>query len=507
MNAGVTSSDWEDGLGVSTSQVMAPSVAPRAAGSPGDAPPGQPLGLSLSVRVPPDSSAVRTLPAFTGPILVLLADAAAVAGTYWARGASAAALISAVAFVVAVSTARSYRLPLSLSALEVLPGLVPPLILSALVAAVAWEGTPQELFVTTLGAAVALSVGRSVAYALVRHLRTVGRLGDRTVVIGDGPLTAELVTALREHPAYGVRTVGVLQQFDDGCRGPIDVDTIGEVLAALEVRRVIMSYCQCPDADLVPLLRAVVAADVQVHLVPRFFDLGVDSVGLDHVWGVPLLRLRRAALRRPAWWMRRATEVLVAYLLLVLSLVPLALVALAVRLSSPGPVLFRQPRLGQDGRSFMMVKFRTLRVDDDPDIGVVLDLREGSDLPVQARRQLEVERRLTGVGRFLRSTGLDELPQLLSVIKGDMSLVGARPEELIYAKRFSSAVRGYPERHRLPVGLTGWAQVHGLRGETSIAQRVRFDNNYIEHWSLWRDVVITLRTVGVLLRRFARREA
>jgi lipopolysaccharide/colanic/teichoic acid biosynthesis glycosyltransferase len=138
---------------------------------------------------------------------------------------------------------------------------------------------------------------------------------------------------------------------------------------------------------------------------------------------------------------------------------------------------------------------------------VVIDLRSDEGLTVQARRQRAVERRLTRVGRFLRSTGLDELPQLWSVVKGDMSLVGPRPEELSYAGTFGSAIDGYGERHRLPVGLTGWAQVHGLRGETSIAQRVRFDNLYIEHWSIWRDVVITLRTVGVLARRFLRREA
>jgi lipopolysaccharide/colanic/teichoic acid biosynthesis glycosyltransferase len=147
-------------------------------------------------------------------------------------------------------------------------------------------------------------------------------------------------------------------------------------------------------------------------------------------------------------------------------------------------------------------------MEEDPalDDDVVIDLRQDG-LSVQSRRQEAVERRLTATGRFLRSTGLDELPQLWSVVKGDMSLVGARPEELAYAGQFASSIRDYSERHRLPVGLTGWAQVHGLRGETSIAQRVRFDNSYIEHWSIWRDVVIALRTVGVLFRRFLRREA
>jgi lipopolysaccharide/colanic/teichoic acid biosynthesis glycosyltransferase len=229
---------------------------------------------------------------------------------------------------------------------------------------------------------------------------------------------------------------------------------------------------------------------------------------MDEVWGIPLLRVQRAALRRRAWLIRRATEVVIASILLVLAAPLVAAVAVAVRLSSPGPILFRQPRTGQSGRTITVAKFRTLRTEEDPalDGDVVIDLRQDG-LSVQSRRQEAVERRLTATGRFLRSTGLDELPQLWSVVKGDMSLVGPRPEELAYAGQFASSIRDYNERHRLPVGLTGWAQVHGLRGETSIAQRVRFDNSYIEHWSIWRDVVIALRTVGVLLRRFLRREA
>jgi lipopolysaccharide/colanic/teichoic acid biosynthesis glycosyltransferase len=225
------------------------------------------------------------------------------------------------------------------------------------------------------------------------------------------------------------------------------------------------------------------------------------------VWGIPLLRVQRAALRRQAWWVRRAIEVALASMLLVLASPLVAAIAVAVRFSSPGPILFRQHRIGQDGRTITVAKFRSLRVADAEDDDVVIDLRSDEGLPVQARRQRAVERRLTRVGRFLRSTGLDELPQLWSVLKGDMSLVGPRPEELTYVGTFTSAIQGYGERHRLPVGLTGWAQVHGLRGETSIAQRVRFDNLYIEHWSIWRDVVITLRTIGVLVRRFLRREA
>jgi lipopolysaccharide/colanic/teichoic acid biosynthesis glycosyltransferase len=156
----------------------------------------------------------------------------------------------------------------------------------------------------------------------------------------------------------------------------------------------------------------------------------------------------------------------------------------AVKLSSPGPVLFRQRRIGQAGREILVPKFRSLRVNHQSDTQWSVD-----DDP-----------RVTSVGRLLRRTSIDELPQLWSVLKGDMSLVGPRPERPLFVRRFSSDVDGYRDRHRLPVGLTGWAQVHGLRGDTSIGRRARYDNQYIEHWTLWRDFVIVLRTLAEVAR-------
>jgi exopolysaccharide biosynthesis polyprenyl glycosylphosphotransferase len=453
----------------------------------------------------------RGWPAPAGPALVLLGDAAAVAGGFALRGATTVAVLAvAAAFVVMVGVTGGYRLPLTTSALEDVPALLTRLALAAFVGGAVWGESTGELLVAGALAGLVLVATRSVTYAVVRLLRARGRLGDRTVVVGNGPLTAELVTALTEHPSYGVQPVALLHPADpDRDDEPLAPAAIGDALTDLGVRRMIVSYCECADADMVPLLRAAVASDVQLHVVPRFFDLGIATRGKDEIWGIPLLRVQRAALRRRAWSIRRATEVAIASVLLLFASPILAAISVAVRLSSPGPILFRQLRTGQAGRSISVVKFRTLRVEEDAGVGTadgVIDLRQDG-LSVQTRRQESVERRLTGIGGFLRSTGLDELPQLWSVVKGDMSLVGPRPEELTYAGQFESSIRGYGERHRLPVGLTGWAQVHGLRGETSIAQRVRFDNQYIEHWSMWRDVVIALRTVGVLVRRFVRREA
>ena len=157
--------------------------------------------------------------------------------------------------------------------------------------------------------------------------------------------------------------------------------------------------------------------------------------------------------------------------------------ALAVRMSGPGPVFFRQKRIGQRGEVFELLKFRTMAENEDSDT----TWNVGGD----GRR--------TPVGSLMRRLSLDELPQLINVLRGEMSLVGPRPERPFFVDKFRVAVQGYDDRHRVPAGLTGWAQVHGLRGDTSIPERALFDNHYVEHWSLWRDVVIMFRTVGSVL--------
>jgi lipopolysaccharide/colanic/teichoic acid biosynthesis glycosyltransferase len=166
-------------------------------------------------------------------------------------------------------------------------------------------------------------------------------------------------------------------------------------------------------------------------------------------------------------------------------LVPLFLVvALAILLSSRGPVLFHQRRIGRGGHPFDLLKFRTMRVNTDAD----------------TTWSVENDSRITAVGRFLRRTSLDELPQLVNVVRGEMAIVGPRPERPYFVDRFETEVPNYGYRHRVRPGITGWAQVHGLRGDTSISERVRFDNQYIETWSLPLDVVILALTVVATVR-------
>ncbi len=210
----------------------------------------------------------------------------------------------------------------------------------------------------------------------------------------------------------------------------------------------------------------------------------------DTLAGAPYVRLPVGWPARLPRILKRLFDIVVSTVVLVLLAPVFVACALAVRIETGPGVVFRQDRVGMDGRRFVLLKFRTLRS---------VDAEESA-----TRWSIEGDDRIGRVGRILRSTSLDELPQLWSVLRGQMSLVGPRPERPFFVQHFSEIYDGYSARHRVPVGITGLAQVNGFRGDTSIEERVRYDNLYIEHWSLWRDVTILLRTLAPVFRRSGR---
>ena len=346
-----------------------------------------------------------------------------------------------------------------------------------------WEAVSLLRFAAT--AAPAILASRAAAYALVRAARARGLVTERTLVVGAGHTASLIAEAMDAHPEYGLVPVGFVDSVDDRELDlPVlgDVEDLVDVVHRYRIQRVVVAFGVAREARMVRVLRECEDLPVAVHAVPRLFELGTPVGGpdVDDVWGIPLVRVGRPA----ALAGKRALDVTVSLLALVALAVPMLAIAAAVRVSSPGPVLFRQRRIGLRGREFDLLKFRTMRVNADSD----------------TTWSVAGDTRCTPIGRALRRTGLDELPQLLNVLRGEMSLVGPRPERPLFATRFERQIDGYAERHRVPVGITGWAQVHGLRGDTSIVDRVRFDNYYIEHWSLWRDLVILARTLRSVLR-------
>ena len=444
------------------------------------------------IGLPEIETGRRFVPAWLAPASLAVADALAlvfavlVAGAGWVLG-PAYGLVA----LLCLGASGAYHNRMSLQALDAVPWLVTrlaiPLLLLAPIA-LAVGGDVNALLVVALVAVGFVVPTRVVSYAVLRRERRRGRLAEPAIILGAGEVGAELARTFIDYPEFGVVPVGFLDCVGGNLPVPVlgDVDQLDRVLSDFEIRRVVVAFGPSRESELVGVLRTAVTHDVEVFIVPRFFDCGVAPSGpdTDDVRGIPLYRVRRAALRAPAWYLKRLLDVAASGAVLLVAAPFLALVALAVRLSSPGPVFFRQKRIGQDGREIEVPKFRTLHVNHDSDTQWSTD-----DDP-----------RVTRVGRVLRATSIDELPQLWSVLKGDMSLVGPRPERPFFVRRFTHDIQGYGDRHRLPVGLTGWAQVNGLRGDTSIEERARFDNQYIEHWSLWRDIVVLVRTVAEVVR-------
>ena len=352
-----------------------------------------------------------------------------------------------------------------------------------------------------LFAFVYLAVARAVLVSVRRHIVRMEPFATPTLILGAGAVGEHLVKRLTRDPDYGLRPVGFLdadprprtEASDDSIPVLGGPDELSRVAEATGARHVILAFSTEPDQVLVERVRECQKLGLEVSLVPRLFESVNMRTTLDHVGGLPLLALRSVD---PHGWqfdVKHALDRTFAAALLV-ALAPLMVaIAIAVRLSSPGPVFFRQRRVGRDGREFDLLKFRTMR---EPTTEERFTLPEGC-----APGGIEGTDRRTRIGRFLRDSSLDELPQFINVIRGEMSVVGPRPERPEFVEIFAAEVNRYDDRHRVKSGITGWAQVHGLRGQTSIDDRVEWDNFYIRNWSLRLDVGIIARTIGLLLRR------
>jgi exopolysaccharide biosynthesis polyprenyl glycosylphosphotransferase len=332
---------------------------------------------------------------------------------------------------------------------------------------------------------VAVVAMRSLLYFVVRTLRRAGTVVHPTIVVGAEHAGRDVVSQLRAHPECGLRPLGFIDRDGDDLDG-LSLPLIGspsEVTAVLERHQphaLLLTQGVMREDEAVTLVRACHKHRCEVFVLPRLHEVTQVNDGMDFLGDLPLIRLRRAAYRTLSWQLKRLTDVVFSALaLLVLSPV-LAVCALAVRLEGGPGVIFRQERIGRDGLSFQLLKFRSMR--------------PANEQESQTQWNIAADNRVGPVGRLLRITSLDELPQLFNILRGDMSVVGPRPERPHFVEEFGRRYRGYHARHRVPCGLTGWAQIHGLRGNTSIDARSRLDNFYIENWSLWLDMKIILRT-------------
>lgn len=364
----------------------------------------------------------------------------------------------------------------------------------ALAAAVA-AATSASLGRSTLMAGIAalplLFGGRMAARAAQRAIARSGKL-SRTLVLGTGETARTIVASLQEDSSYGLDVLGAVGEGTPEMKSRLGTRVLGtardlvDLVAARRVDTVVVAFDSSDDKGTIPALRTLLKGDVDVWVVPRFYEVGTLT-SAQHIGALPVVKLQPATQKRAGWRLKRVLDLAVAGVGLVLTAPLFALIAAAIKLDSKGSVFFRQERIGLDGKPFYMLKFRSMAPRT-----ALTEQTEWEPAPDQ----------ITRVGRVLRASGLDELPQLLNVLRGDLTLVGPRPERPVFVKMFDEMYEGYGERHRVPAGITGWAQVHGLRGDTSIEDRARFDNHYIENWSLAADLKIMLLTLRTLLKRY-----
>ncbi|GAA3444401.1 exopolysaccharide biosynthesis polyprenyl glycosylphosphotransferase [Planomonospora venezuelensis] len=487
-----------DGTGAGgATTVVLPSA--RRARSPWESAPAV-----RTVRRAPGGLRSVPSPGLLGADLACMAAAVALTGGDGAAVAASAVVLAALNGVLGL-----YRPRLAASALDDLPAL-------------AGGGTAAAALATALGAGVppagglhgwiaagllytVLACGARGAGRAAARSRWLGRGARPTLLVGTGGHGRRLAAAMLDHPEYGLAPIGLLDDRADaepapaGSAGarpggePAFLPVLGgtgrlaETLLIHRVRAVVITSSPAAGPAACPVARVAGSLGCEVFLAPEPGDPLTDFLPLsEHVMGFPVLRMRPAPQSRPTWPLKRLMDVVLALAGLLAAAPVLAVCALAVRREGGPGVLFRQHRVGLGGRWFELLKLRTLKPSDSHESAT--------------RWSIADDRRVGTAGRLLRRTSLDELPQLWNILRGDMSIVGPRPERPFFVDRFSAAVPHYGSRHRVPAGLTGWAQIHGLRGDTSIEDRVRFDNHYIDTWSLRSDIKIIIRTAGSVLR-------
>ncbi len=422
--------------------------------------------------------------------------------------------------VIAIFAARGmYRPRLRHEILEDIRGVIAVTALAAMAVLTARElfGTPVDLSEQTIRpwafATVYLVAGRVAIHWSRNQARRHGEALRPTLIVGAGRIGRLTAKRLTEQPELGLKPIGFIDKEPldaeaDGVRLPVlgsswDLDRI---VAEHGVEQVIVTFSTAPNEVLLRMMRRCEELGVGVAFIPRLFERVTGRLTVDYLGGIPLVAARAPNPKGIQFAVKYAADrALAAFLVLLVS--PILIGAtLAVWLSLGRPILFRQRRVGLDGREFGMLKFRTMRGSPEDRGEADADWArqqlssgdgEGAKvvpLPTQAGDSR------TRVGRILRGLSIDELPQLLNVLAGQMSIVGPRPERSHYVSLFEESVYRYGDRHRVKAGITGWAQVNGLRGKTSLADRVEWDNYYIENWSLWLDFKILLLTVVSILR-------
>lgn len=341
---------------------------------------------------------------------------------------------------------------------------------------------------------VLVTLGRLV-YARLRWVLQSGGVGvTRVLIVGTGDTGQMVLHSIQRSPGLGYEVVGMVDkhpQQDEYAGVPVlgNTEQLPSLISAHDIHTVIIALPQAPTEEILPLISDCHRARVTTRVYPNVFQLITSDLSIGHLGGLPLLTVRDTALRGWKLTLKRAMDMIGSGIGLILLSPIMLLMALLIKLDSPGAVFYTQERMGLDSKPFQMIKFRSMREGAEDETGPVWAIKE--------------DPRRTKLGALIRQLSLDELPQLMNVLMGEMSLVGPRPERPVFVEQFKQIIPRYMERHQEKAGLTGWAQVNGLRGDTSVVERTKYDLYYIENWSLLFDLKILIKTLFVFLRHKA----
>lgn len=329
-----------------------------------------------------------------------------------------------------------------------------------------------------------VTVGRYLHGRVQGGIRAAGIARERVLVVGGGETASVILNAIQRSPGLGYEVVGVVRA--GGANGYKDlpatllgtVDELPQLIDRLGIDEVIIGLPEANHQEIISIIAQAQREKVSIKVFPDLFQFMAGEMTIGDLNGLPLLTVRDIALQGWKLGVKRMMDVALSAAVLIAISPLMLLLAILIKLESAGPVFFTQERMGLDAKPFRMIKFRSMR----------------QDAEAVATWTTEGDPRITRVGRFIRRTSLDEFPQFINVLLGEMSIVGPRPEQPQYVAQFQQSIPRYMDRHREKAGVTGWAQVNGLRGDTSIFERTKYDLWYIENWSLTLDLKIMIRT-------------
>ncbi len=342
-----------------------------------------------------------------------------------------------------------------------------------------------------LSAVLLISLGRFAVMKFEQHWYARGKDIKDVIIVGTNATARRVHANILANPSLGYRIlgyfsangIGEMEQTHAQYLGPIEKVPAFIRERVVDIVLISLSYKNHPQ--LYELVRDCEGLNMEIMMVPDMLELMTTGVRIKELEGIPFIKIKGIPLTTWNSILKRGFDLVLSTLILVICSPLFAIIALMIKLDSKGTVFFRQERVGIDGRPFQLVKFRTMRIDAEKVTG-----------PVWTRKD---DPRRTRIGKLLRRFSLDELPQLINVLKGEMSIVGPRPERQYFVEQFKKEVPRYLDRHRVKTGMTGWAQVNGLRGNAPIEERTKYDVYYVENWSIVFDVKIILKTIRAVI--------